>query len=69
MNVTTPFVYVKPGQEVFPVCINILKQSSSSPSLINLEALFTLHSNLSFFHLPIYLYSGFLGVSYNLHLL
>jgi hypothetical protein len=64
MNVSTPFVYVKPGQTMFPLCIKILKRSLSSAPLTNLEATMTLHTNLSFFHVPIYLYSGLLSVSY-----
>jgi len=62
MTVVTPFIHAKPGQAVFPVCINILKQSLLSAPFANLEATLTLHTNLSFFHLPIYLYSGLLSV-------
>lgn len=62
LDVTSPFIYVKQGQSVSPLCINVLKQSLSSAPLANLEATLTLHTNLSFFHLPIYLYSGLLTV-------
>lgn len=54
---------MKQGQSVSPICINVLKQSLSLAPLANLEATLTLHTNLSFFHLPIYLYSGLLTVS------
>jgi len=64
MTVFTPFVHANPGQAVFPLCVTILKLSLSSAPLANLEAALTLHSNLSFFHLPIYLYSGLLSVRY-----
>lgn len=63
MDVISSFVYIKPGQSVSPLCIHVLKQSLSSAPLANLEATLTLHTNLSFFHLPIYLYSGLLTVS------
>lgn len=66
MNVVSPFVNVKPGQSASPVCINILKQSSSSAPFTNLETTLTLHTNLSFFHLPFCLYSGLLSVRFKL---
>ena len=64
MNVVSPFVHAKPDQSVYPVCISILKQSLLSAPFGNLEATLTLHTNLSFFHLPIYLYSGLLSVRF-----
>ncbi|CAF2702202.1 unnamed protein product [Rotaria sp. Silwood2] len=56
------YVYANPGQTIFPFCISILKQLSSTSSLITLEATITMHTNLSFFHMPIYLYSGLLNL-------
>ena len=55
-------VYVSPGRPSTPVCITVLKRSSSSAPFSNFEASMTLHTNLSFFHLPIYLYNGLLSV-------
>ncbi|CAF4461293.1 unnamed protein product [Rotaria socialis] len=58
----SPYVYVRPGESVFPVCLNILKQTVSTASLITLEASIILHTNLSFFHMPIHLYRGLLNI-------
>ncbi|CAF3551098.1 unnamed protein product [Rotaria sordida] len=58
LKFSSPYIYADPGQAISPACVNILKQSS--PSLVTLESTLTLHTNLSFFHMPIYLFSGLL---------
>ncbi|CAF0749813.1 unnamed protein product [Adineta ricciae] len=61
LNILSPFIYASPGQTVFPVCISVIKSSVLRAPFNNLEASLTLHTNLSYFHLPLHLYNGLLG--------
>ena len=63
MKFFAPYVYLQPGQTVAPLCITALRRPLASVTFTNFEAHLTLNSNLSAFHIPIYLYSGLLSVS------
>ncbi|CAF3697659.1 unnamed protein product [Adineta steineri] len=63
IKLLAPYVYMKPGQTKFPISANILKRTASSVLFNNIEASLTLHTNLSFFHLPVYLYNGLLSLN------
>ncbi|UJR33639.1 hypothetical protein I4U23_021073 [Adineta vaga] len=61
LKILSPYVYAKPGESIYPVCISIIKSSVLPVPYNNLEASLTLYTNLSYFHLPIFLYNGLLG--------
>ncbi|CAF4170376.1 unnamed protein product [Rotaria sp. Silwood2] len=56
------FSYLYPEQWSELLCVTHLKQSSSSVPFSNIQTVIDVHTNISNFIIPIYLYNGFLSV-------
>ena len=55
-------IYVPPGKSTELLCISRLEPVVSSVPFTNIAATIDIHSNMSYFNLPIYLYNGHLSV-------
>ena len=63
MAIPHSFEYLRPNRMSTLFCLTLLQSSLTSRSFSNVEAIVDIQTNLSVFHLPIYLYNGHLTVS------
>ncbi|CAF1541590.1 unnamed protein product, partial [Didymodactylos carnosus] len=57
LNYSSEPIYLSPGEEKIPFCLK-LQRTSTLDKFVNIEDSIVIHTNLSFFHLPIYLYNA-----------
>ncbi|CAF1157024.1 unnamed protein product [Adineta ricciae] len=63
MGAFSSILYLYPNQWTELLCINLRQQSLSTTPFINVQTALNVHTNLSSFPFPIYLYNGFLSLN------